>query len=453
MVTETPERQATTSLRDLLGFKPTRGQEPVIDSRRRFTLITGGEQAGKSMVAAQYLLERMRETEGKGLYWLVAADYDRTSREFEYLTESFEKLGWLQKATKRVDPGEMILVDGTVIKTKSAKDPRTLAQEAPNGILLCEAGVVDLETYWRCRGRTAPKRGWLFMIGTMEGSIGWFPTLSDSWLYGTTQDEQSFRLPTWTNTYLYEGGRDDPEIKRLERDTSDDWFMERMAGVPSPPKGAVFANYFRPDIHIQPIEWEPDVPVRLWIDPGYAGGYAVHAVQIINDQVRIFDEIYEQNLVTEEIISVAKQRPWWRGDNISGGVIDIAGRQHQAMPAVAEIWIKEANLYLNSNKVGINDGIERMKQFLKPDPITGVPKIIWAPVCRGVISELGGGPNPFDGATKVYRWKIDKDQNIVGDTPEDRWNHGIKADTYGIVDQFGYGNAGRKETIKVTRWR
>ena len=56
------------------------------------------------MIASKFLLRRVFETEEKGLYWLVAADYGRTRAEFEYLIEDFGKLGLLKKASKRVDP-------------------------------------------------------------------------------------------------------------------------------------------------------------------------------------------------------------------------------------------------------------------------------------------------------------------------------------------------------------
>ena len=71
----------TTSpkLRDYLyekvGFEPTNEQVAILESPYRFNLVAGGEQAGKSMVASKYLLGRFMETEGPGLYWLVAADY------------------------------------------------------------------------------------------------------------------------------------------------------------------------------------------------------------------------------------------------------------------------------------------------------------------------------------------------------------------------------------------
>ena len=126
------------TLRDYLyskvGFEPTKEQVEILASKYRFNLVAGGEQAGKSLIAAKYLLGRFAETESKGLYWLVAADYERTRAEFEYLVQDFATLQVLKFASKRVDPGYIELTDGTRIETKSAKDPRTLAMRAPDGI-------------------------------------------------------------------------------------------------------------------------------------------------------------------------------------------------------------------------------------------------------------------------------------------------------------------------------
>ena len=98
---------------DRVGFSPTPLQMPILSSRKRFILVAGGEQAGKSMVASKYLLGRFLENDGPGLYWLVAADYERTRAEFEYLVEDFGSLGLLKESSKRVDPGRIVLADGT----------------------------------------------------------------------------------------------------------------------------------------------------------------------------------------------------------------------------------------------------------------------------------------------------------------------------------------------------
>ena len=378
-------------------FSPTQEQKVILDSDKRFILVAGGEQAGKSMIASKFLLKKTFETEEAGLYWLVAADYERTRAEFEYLVSDFAQLGILKKASKRVDPGRIELADGTVIETKSAKDPRTLAMKAPNGIIGCEASQLDLESFYRLRGRCAPRKAWLFLAGTFESSLGWYPQMFQSWKYGVN-NEQSYSLPSWTNKHLYPEGKNDPEILRLKESSSDDFFMERIVGVPSPPRGIVFPE-FRPDIHVsENIEYVPDEPVHIWIDPGYAGAYALCAVQIINDQVRVFDEIYEQNLITEEIINIAQNRPWYK--DLTYGVIDIAGYQHQAMSAPAEVWLDSTGLFLDSEKININDGTERLKSTLKLTG-KGEPKLIISPKCKGLLSEFGAAANPFDAQTKV----------------------------------------------------
>ena len=184
-----------------LNFQPTEKQIPILDCKKRFILVAGGEQAGKSMVASKFLVTRFLENDEPGLYWLVAADYERTRAEFEYLTQDFAALGILSEVTKRVDPGRIILADGTRIETKSAKDPRTLAMRAPNGIIGCEASQLDLESFHRMRGRCAPKRGWMFLGGTFEGSLGWYPQLFQQWQQGH-DEEQSFSPVNPTSTYI-----------------------------------------------------------------------------------------------------------------------------------------------------------------------------------------------------------------------------------------------------------
>jgi len=451
MVLDHIDRSALTSyLYDKVGFNPTTEQRRILDSPYRFTLVAGGEQAGKSLMASKYLLSRFAETEGKGLFWLVAADYERTRAEFEYLTEDFAKLGLLKEASKRVDPGHLVLADGTRIETKSAKDPRTLAMRAPDGILGCEASQLDLETFYRLRGRCAPKRGWLFLSGTFEGSLGWYPQMFTAWANGADKDSRAYSLPSYTNVHLYPGGATDPEILKLRDFSSDDFYMERIEGKPSPPQGLVFQE-FRPDAHIADVEYEKDVPVHLWMDPGYAGAYAIEVIQVKGDQIQVIDEIYEQGLVTDDMIDIAMSRPWW--PDVHFGVIDVGGTQHQAMASPAEMWLSQSGLYLSSQKVRINEGTERLKGWLKIDSKTHAPRLVIAPHCHGILSEFGVVPSPFDGQTRAYRWKTDREGNIVGDVPEDKNNHGVKAIIYGLVDRFGYAYLDHKNTIAVKRWR
>ena len=106
---------------------------------------------------------------------------------------------------------------------------------------------------------------------------------------------------------------------------------------------------------------------------------------------------------------------------------------------------------MDAQKIRINEGTERLKGFMKTDAVTGRPNIAFSPKCAGALSECGAVPSPFDGLTRAYRWKTDREGNIVGETPEDRNNHAIKAVIYGRVSQFGYGAVGGREFIKVKR--
>ena len=449
MTTLTKRPELRDYLFEKVGFAPLDEQRRILESAYRFTLVAGGEQAGKSLVASKYLLSRFAETEERGLYWLVAADYERTRAEFDYLLADFSALGILKEASKRVDPGHLLLADGTRIETKSAKDPRTLAMRAPNGIIGCEASQLDLETFFRLRARCAPKRGWMFLSGTFEGSLGWYPQMFTAWASGADKEARAFSLPSYTNTHLYPNGVNDLEIQRLREVSSDNFFMERIEGTPSPPEGLVFPE-FRPDAHISEVEYEKGDPVHLWMDPGYAGAYSVVAVQVRGEQICVIDEIYEQGLVTEDIIEVAQTRDWWT--DVRFGVIDIAGTQHQAMAAPAEVWLERTGLFLSSQKIRINEGTERLKGWLKIDPKTHAPRIVFNPRCHGILSEFGSAPNPFDGQTKAYRWKTDREGNIVGEIPEDKYNHSVKAVIYGLIDRFGYGYVEGRDRIRVKRW-
>ena len=378
------------------------------------------------------------------------------------MTDILSKLGFLVKQTKRIDPGEMTVVCGTAtdpgtfqIKTKSAQDYRSLAMEAPRMIVACEASQIDQESFLRLRGRIAEKRGYLFLEGTFEMSLGCYPSQWESWqFYNKEDDAISFSLPSWTNQEVYPGGKEDEEILSLQRLHSDDWFNERVAGKPAPPKGLVH-NMFDSSKHVSDkAEYIMDEPVHLWIDPGYSqvtkSAYAVMAVQIIGEQVRIIDEVFEREKITEEIIEICTMRPWWK--DVEHGVIDIAAHNFGESRPV-DTWLEKAGLYMQSERVGILDGVERFNTFLKENPVTKQPNLIISPKCKGVISELGGCSNPFDDQIHVYTWRTDREGNVVGREPRDAFNHGIKAITYGLVVNFGYARAaGATKLITVNRW-
>jgi len=421
-----------------LGHTLSPEQEALVFCRAREILGAGGERAGKSWVAAEYF--NVRFWHGN-LYWISGKDYDRCHTEFEYAAQAMLKLGAVIPENIHTPVNNqwyMKLNTGALIKTWSLKDWLKVGSEAPDGIVVCEIAQISLPEYQRLTDRTAEKRGWLVGTGTFESSLGWYPELWKQYqLPG--QQGQSFTLPSWSNHYVYPGGYNDPEIQRLiaKYGEDSDYFKERFGGVPCPPKGLVFKQ-FKYLSHVREMSVQ-DAPVYLAIDPGYAGAYAVEVCQIINDRVCVVDEVYEQERTTEEVIDICLQKPWWR--LVQGGAVDIAARQHQAMPAVSEVWVKKAKLNLASNYVDEAQGRDRLASFLTINPVDHEPRLYVAPHCYGLLSEFGVCPNPFTGVSAPYKWKSDRTGTfVVGSAPEDKNNHAIKAITYLIIDKFGYVN-------------
>jgi len=437
-------KEAQAEIFELVGYAPTEAQWQVHLDNSRFKQPVGGVRSGKSMVSEKDgVLGRwycdFLPHKKSGLIWLLGNDYESCRGEWNYAVDDFTKLGVLARPpTKNIDPGEILIQDRTRIITKSAKYPEKIATEAPDVIVVCEAGQVEYEVILRCIERLSEKRGILIAGGTFEEEeyTGWFREYYDLGQSYNKLGWKSFSLPTWSNKIIYPGGRNDPEILKQESAMTAERFQERFGGVPCPKTGRVVTE-FANAIHVKPCEFNKDLPVELAVDPGYAGAYAVLAIQDYKDHLRLIDEIYVQGVVTKDIILIAKKKEWWKA--VLGGAIDIAGRQHQAMAAPIEVWMSEG-VGLRSQRVNIEDGIDLLRTHLKQHPVTGKPGILVDPKCRGFIAECGGGKSPIEGGGIWMR-----DKNTL--KPIERNDHACKALIYYLTSKYGF--TGKRELPKI----
>jgi hypothetical protein len=477
-----PEKQA---ILDLLGFEPTGPEQAAfLASDHRFKAGSGGDQSGKSTIVcadcalrlpidltkAQNEMARTGRAEGV-LYWLVGANYGFTRKEFEYLQENFRKLGLPVDASKRVDPGTITVNTGDAasritIHTKSGTDPRGLAMEGPHGIVICEAGLIDFETWQRLLARAAPRRAWIDATGSLESSIGFWPSILNNWKNGTN-DRKSFVIPSPTNIHVYPGGYDDPEILRLKEESSDEFFLERIMGQPVPPKGLVY-HEFDPEIHVRDdIEWESAYEeVLLFEDPGY--GQSPHALLAGQDvtreapngqryhQIQFFWGFYEQGFIQSDVIDHVMMQPWWKSSSIYLVSDPYYKDQHHSMDSVSEQWSKQARLHARGKRLKVKPGIERVKSFLKVDSVSGQPRAIFSSSLKGVLSEFGAVPHPLPGplygTVAAYRNRLDNDGNIVGELPEKKHDHALDALRNGLVHKFGYASRENGNRARMKRW-
>ena len=481
------------ALLDMIGSHPTAPQAEFLASNHRQKAGSGGEQGGKSTAVAddallhlpgdlakcEEELRRTGRTEGV-IWWLVGRRYDNTRKEFQYIGERLLKIygpdavdistnvnpGLVRvRTTKDRNPG----VGDITVSTKSADNPMDLSMEGPHGIVLCEAGQLDYETWNRVQLRLGPRTGWLSAAGTKESvqGIGWWPSIVKAWATGDN-DRKSFQIPSPTNVHVYPGGYDDPEILRIKSESSDDFWIERIMGGDVPPQGLVYKE-FDPTIHIRDVDYEPAYEeVFLWEDPGY--GMSPHSILAaqkvkrqtaagqIYEQWQVFDEFYETGFVHSDVIdhvSDSKWTGWW--EKAAKTLVSDPNYkdQHHSMSSIAEMWMQKAHIYAFGQKSKIKPGLECVKRFLKVDQMTQQPKIVFSPRCSGIISEFGAGQHPLqgpkEGTVAAYMWRLDNDGNIVGEVPVDENDHALDALRYGLMHESGYVLS--EGTMKITIMR
>jgi len=438
---------------DKIGYKPTIGQEPILHDDHRIKQIIGGVRSGKSTYAAAELIASPFWL-GQ-LYWLIGADYEQCRPEFAYLERWFTKLGVVKSCQfPSRDRCQLTLAGGIVIETKSAKYLERIAGQALDGIIMCEAAQMPYEIFTRSIERLSEKKGWLVLEGTLETSLDWFSDLyKDFQIADNKAGGISFSLPSWSNPYAFEGGRNDPEILRAESICGQDLFMERFGGQPVKPRGLVFPE-FKSTLHVGNYPIDHKEPVFIAIDPGwYPSVYAVEVLQFNGAGIYVVDEIYEQHMTTEQICLLIQNKPYFK--LVQDGAIDISATQHQGQKPVYDIWVGMTGLHLNTKRIQpIDDGVNTLRTYLLDPFMHGEPKLHIDRNCKGLISEFGGCKTPLSSETNPNRgaWKLRMDSkgNVLGGKFEDRNCDAIKALIYGIVSKRGFTTRKRKAGVTST---
>lgn len=472
----TPERLKLVV--DRLGVEPTELQQTIIYDTTRTVLVAGGERGGKSWVSG--LFAAARTSYGR-LFWIVGPDYEQTHQEFEYWVEHLDKLGAFSDIRRQISmpkqgPWIAETKTGQKIQTKTSDDIRKLASVAPHGIIMSEAAQQTYETYLKLSGRVAENRGWLLMSGTFEESGTWFVDLFNEWQdpnkNGGFTAGVSYSLPTWSNHHIFPGGRRDPEILRLEKlyERVPGLFEERMGASPSTPTNVIFKPYRR-TLHVtDKYDFDPKKDVYLAIDPSSGGNpYSVLAVQFHDppnekliddpiDLVSVFDEIYEVDKIGEQIIELAKAKPWYK--NVVGGAIDIAA------PDERKRWLTYGNVTLLSKKISVLEGIRRLLTFLHfkvtNEKIlhrkTGQPVLHRGePIFKTYGPHLAIHPRvkslPFEFVNYKRAKKRTSDSPGKDLPPRDAHNHSVKALWYLLILRYGFVKAKpiRKPVVRKNR--
>lgn len=387
------------------GYKVHRIVKRYHDGPWRYCAVGGGLRGGKSLGLS---CEIVAWAPHSNLIWLAGETYDLCRQEFEYVAEALTSLDWVQDITmpkNKYQPCALETPWGCRIETRSLHDlgaagqGASLVARAPDFIGVCEPGFAPAETLKHARERLSTRRGRLWMAGTFEAALVWFTEIWKKWTQWPNADMgKSIAFPSWLNIASFPGGRNDPEIKSMERSYATfEEFLVRWGGIPLASGTLVMGAYWDEKKHVSAnIEFEPydkdgmKLPVRLAVDPGFSGNshYSVEVLQQRGTMWVVVDEVAVQSLVHEEVIDLCRTRPWWK--HVAGGIIDPnAGTSHvYGGNSPQEVWWNYGRVVLRpSMKSSVDDSVSRL-QFMMRDPSTGKTKLLFSPNAKRAIYEM-----------------------------------------------------------------
>lgn len=297
---------------------------------------------------------------------------------------------------------------------RSTSDPEKL--RGPNLLWagMDEAALSSLDAYMILLGRLRagnPEEQQIFLATTPKGF---------NWIYNyfgpqvDRSDYVHYYAETKDNIFLPKA-----YVDSIYQQYSGSFKEQELYGKFVAFEGLIYGDLFHYDTHIGSYPFNPSLNVDLAWDFGYPNPEAVLVMQQDHrGQVQVIDEIYRIKTLTEDIVAVARSRPWF--PNVVDCICDesrpdqIVRLGNLGIPARA------------STKGKILDGITKVRSLLARDPVTKGPTIRIDRRCEMLIQEFG-----------QYRWADKKTQEDEWtEKPIDSYNHALDALRYWTVTKW-----------------
>jgi hypothetical protein len=450
------------------GYHPHAGQTAIHRSRARHKVLSNGRRWGKTLLGGKEVEPTAFVKNWMGLSqigWIVGPNYTDCEKEFRVVYDTFKALGVdtvSDKFLKNVDNGNMVIHTrwGFHLECRSAAHPETLVGEGLDFVLMVEAGRQKRKTWTEyIRPALSDKRGWSLHSGVPEGAT------ETSLLYFLYQRGQaayvlrdgvkrpnpwaSWRMPSWTNTITFPGGRKDPEILDTEDDLTEEEFRRQYGAEFVDRIGRVMKEW-DDDLHIHDLEFNPDWPLYMGVDYGYTNPFVVLWIQV--DHLNNVYVIREDRFTLKDTEDVAKEIL----DNpVTRALLRhlVAFYPDPAEPDDTETLKKKWRKPARSNTGGeiknrvslIRSALKEYNTHLAPSHPDRRAKLVVDRSCKQLIWEMREG----------YRWPEHKsDVKNESENPMDKDNHGPEAlgrFFKGFMDVVGESRRTRQRTAKVHR--
>lgn len=418
------------------GYHPHPGQAELHYTRARFKVLSNGRRWGKTLFGAKEVEPHAFTVSGitgeSQLGWIVGPQYSDAEKEFRVVYDSLRKLGVDKDSVKfvnNVESGSMHIRTtwGFELIGKSAQHPETLVGDGLDFVLMVEAGRHRRKTWGQyIRPGLSDKRGWAIFTGVPEGKS------EHSLLYSLYQRGQStefptwrsWKMPSWTNTITFPGGRKDPEIVEAEADLTDDEFA-RQYGAEFTDKTGVVMQEYDDDWHLGDLKYQADWPTYMAVDYGFTNPFVVLFIQVgpVLGEINVILEKRYQQLDTVEVAEDLKAT--------HGGLVSVCRRLYPDPAEPDDTRTMERLLRIPSarNTGGeLKTRLSMIRRALKvnnadilPDghPAKRPTLMIDRNRCKQLAWEMREG----------YKWpeKRSEQMRSESENPVDKDNHGVEA--------------------------
>jgi len=377
--------------------------------------------------------------------WIVGPTYDLGEKEFRVIWDDLivsRGLGKDKRIKKAYNKrsGDMYIEFPwqTRIEVRSAEYPENLVGESLDHIILSEAAKHKKETWERyLRPSLTDKRGTATFPTTPEGY---------NWLYNIWQlgqdpnlaEWESWRFPSWENTAVFPGGRNDPEIMSIETEQSAEWFMQEIGAEFGSFVGKIYGE-FDDQQHVRQHKFNPAWKNYIAFDWGFVAPLAAIEFQVDPmDNVYVWREHYQSYTRVEEHCDILRNR-----EQPEGYHLDLAFGDAADPEAAATVTNKLVACYaMPEAKSNWREGIDTVKRFLKlryvgdadehGTPLQA-PMLFIDPSCRNLIREFSNYK-----AVPTDRGQKPNEAGARG-AAQRQDDHALDALRYGLMHVFELG--------------
>lgn len=367
-----------------LGYKPhSAAQQSIHDSTARFMIPCCGRRFGKSQSIGHEITWRAF---AKDAYiWIVGPTYKLAEKEFRVVYDDIIRKLRLPKVKKsnNVKQGDMRieLPWNTIIEAVSAEKQDSLVGEGLDYACVSEAALHQASTWTMyIEPALSDKRGGAAFPSTPRGN-NWYKGL---WRLGQKHglDEyESWRFPTWMNTFRYPGGYNDPELVRIRSTVSDHFWQQEYAADFTSFEGQIYPDWDE-TVHVRKHTYNPAWANYLVFDFGFADPFVALDIQVDpSDNVYVWREYTQRYITTYNHGHILMNREQPVGYRVNRYFADPRGADEIATLQMV------MHAYIEANVAPWGSGVEAIRRWLKIGP-DGLPKLFIDPSCTELIRTL-----------------------------------------------------------------